>query len=29
MTVPDGIGEIAGALEADALGDPYDARSRN
>jgi nucleoside-diphosphate-sugar epimerase len=29
MTVPDGIEEIAGALEADALGDPYDARTRN
>ena len=29
MTVPDGIGEIAGALESDTLGDPYDGRFRN
>jgi nucleoside-diphosphate-sugar epimerase len=29
MTVPDGIREIAGALDASALGDPYDPRCRN
>jgi nucleoside-diphosphate-sugar epimerase len=29
MTVPDGIREIARALDASALGDPYDPRCRN
>ena len=29
MTVPDGIREIARALDANALGDPYDPRCRN
>ncbi len=29
MTVPDGIAEILGALDAEAFGDPFDARYRN
>jgi nucleoside-diphosphate-sugar epimerase len=29
MTVPDGIGEVAAALDHDAFGDPYDGRYRN
>ncbi len=29
MTVPDGIAEIAAALDAGAFGDPFDARYRN
>ena len=29
MTVPDGIREIAGALAASSLGDPFDPSSRN
>jgi nucleoside-diphosphate-sugar epimerase len=29
MTVPDGIAEIIGALDAGTFGDPYDARYRN
>jgi nucleoside-diphosphate-sugar epimerase len=29
MTVPDGIAEIIGALDAGAFGDPYDPRYRN
>jgi nucleoside-diphosphate-sugar epimerase len=29
MTVPDGIAEIIAALDANAFGDPYDARYRN
>ncbi|MDP9256457.1 MAG: hypothetical protein M3Q31_07885 [Actinomycetota bacterium] len=29
MTVPDGIREIARALDASALGDPYDPHCRN
>jgi nucleoside-diphosphate-sugar epimerase len=29
MTVPDGIGEVIAALDANAFGDPFDARYRN
>jgi nucleoside-diphosphate-sugar epimerase len=29
MTVPDGIGEIIAALDAEQFGDPYDGRYRN
>jgi nucleoside-diphosphate-sugar epimerase len=29
MTVPDGIGEILAALDAEQFGDPYDGRYRN
>jgi nucleoside-diphosphate-sugar epimerase len=29
MTVPDGIGEIVGALDAAAFGDPYDGKFKN
>jgi nucleoside-diphosphate-sugar epimerase len=29
MTVPDGIGEVIGALEEDRFGDPFDGRYRN
>ncbi len=29
MTVPDGIGELLGALDEDRFGDPYDGRYRN
>jgi nucleoside-diphosphate-sugar epimerase len=29
MTVPDGIGEIIAALDAQAFGDPFDARYKN
>jgi nucleoside-diphosphate-sugar epimerase len=29
LTVPDGIAEVAAALDRDAFGDPYDARYRN
>ena len=29
MTVPDGIGEIAAALDTGTFGDPFDARYRN
>ena len=29
MTVPDGIGEILAALDAEQFGDPFDGRYRN
>jgi nucleoside-diphosphate-sugar epimerase len=29
MTVPDGIGEVIGALDQDRFGDPFDGRYRN
>jgi hypothetical protein len=29
MTVPDGIGEVIGALDSDRFGDPFDGRYRN
>jgi nucleoside-diphosphate-sugar epimerase len=29
MTVPDGVGEVIGALEQDRFGDPFDGRYRN
>jgi nucleoside-diphosphate-sugar epimerase len=29
MTVPDGIGEIVGALDATAFGDPYDGKFKH